>query len=95
MIVFRADAEADINTVWDWYEKRQPGLGCVFRDRLDKVVERIASFPLLYAVACDDIRIAPIKRFPFAVYYRVISDKVIVTAVLHHSRDPRIWQSRF
>lgn len=57
---------------------------------MDEVLARIAAFPGLYAVALRDVRRAKLRRFP----YRVLADRAEVLAVLHGSRDPRVWQGR-
>jgi plasmid stabilization system protein ParE len=40
------------------------------------------------------IRRALLRRFPYAVYFAVDGDVVVVIAVLHASRDPAEWQRR-
>jgi len=35
-----------------------------------------------------------LRRFPYAAYFAVESDVVVVLAVLHVSRDPAEWQRR-
>lgn len=50
--------------------------------------------PESYALVYQDVRRAVIKRFPYAVYYRVISSRVVVTAIFHSRRNPKRWRSR-
>lgn len=50
--------------------------------------------PELYAVAVENTRRGKLHRFPYLVYYRVLSDLIEVMGVLHVSRDPRVWQER-
>lgn len=50
--------------------------------------------PESYAVVYRDIRRAVMQRFPYAVYYRVVSSRVIITAIFHGRRDPKSWQVR-
>ncbi len=40
------------------------------------------------------IRRALVRRFPYAVYFAIEHDVIIVLAVLHVSRDPTEWQRR-
>jgi plasmid stabilization system protein ParE len=35
-----------------------------------------------------------VRRFPYAVYYRVERERIAVVAVHHGKRDPSPWQSR-
>jgi plasmid stabilization system protein ParE len=50
--------------------------------------------PELHAVVYRRMRRALVERFPFAVYYRIDADDVVVLAVTHSRRDPKSWQSR-
>ncbi len=91
---FRPEAEADVLETRDWYERQQYGLGDAFRDSLDQIVVRIETMPQMYAVVFRDVRRGKLRRFPYVIYYRVLSDRIEVIAVLHGSRDPRLWQER-
>jgi hypothetical protein len=33
-------------------------------------------------------------RFPYAIYYRALSDRVHILAFKHHSRRPDYWRHR-
>jgi plasmid stabilization system protein ParE len=48
------------------------------------------SYPVLYR----DVRRAVVKRFPYAIYYRIVSSRVIVTAIFHGRRDTKALQER-
>ena len=61
---------------------------------LDHAVECIASNPLAFPAVHGETRRAVVRRFPYGVYFRVIGDDVVVTAVMHGRRLPRRWQSR-
>ena len=50
--------------------------------------------PELYAVTFRGVRPAKLRRFPYVMYYRMLADRIEVLAVLHGSRNPRVWQSR-
>ncbi|MCY7323749.1 MAG: type II toxin-antitoxin system RelE/ParE family toxin, partial [Phormidesmis sp. CAN_BIN36] len=32
--------------------------------------------------------------FPYTIYYRIVSSRVIITAVFHGRRNPKSWQTR-
>ncbi|MGE0420709.1 MAG: type II toxin-antitoxin system RelE/ParE family toxin [Reyranellaceae bacterium] len=34
----------------------------------------------------EDLRRAPLRRFPYALYYSVEDDEVIIVALMHHRR---------
>jgi plasmid stabilization system protein ParE len=78
----------------DWYERQRAGLGDAFTDAVDDFLVRIGAMPELYGVVLRDVRRGKLRRFPYLVYYRVLSDRIEVIAVLHSGRHPRVWQSR-
>ncbi len=73
---------------------RGRGRGVKFANQVQKVFDRIASNPDLYAFVLADIRKAAVARFPYSVYYRAETARVEVLAVFHASRDPSIWKGR-
>lgn len=47
-----------------------------------------------FARVHHEIRRVRLRRFPYAIYYRILSDEIVVLAVMHGRRQPRRWQSR-
>ncbi|BAY10024.1 type II toxin-antitoxin system RelE/ParE family toxin [Calothrix sp. NIES-2098] len=93
-LVFRPEVREEIDEAYTWYESQQPGLGDEFLDCVDEILNRICQMLESYAVVYRDIRRAVIQRFPYAVYYRFVSSRVIVIAIFHGRRDPKSWQTR-
>lgn len=83
-----------ISDAYDWYESRKSGLGDEFIDCVDELLNRVCMIPESYAIVYRDVRRAVIKRFPYAVYYRIISSRIVVTAIFHSRRDPKSWRLR-
>ena len=93
-MISEPSVDLDVEAAFEWYEKEQAGLGVQFLDELGATYNRIADGPLKYQELRGDIRRALLKRFPYAVYFAVEGDLVVVVAVLHASRDPAEWQRR-
>ena|SRR5258708_37401310 len=93
-VVFRPEAQVDVLQTRDWYEQQTPGLGETFSVALDEAVIRIEAMPQMYAMVFRDIRRGKLRTFPYLIYYRVLPDRIEVIAVLHGSRDPKLWQER-
>jgi plasmid stabilization system protein ParE len=93
-VVLRAEAQADFDDAFDWFERQRPGLGVDFAARVQEVFDRISANPLLHQVVFKDVRRAVVKRFTYSVFYRVEASQVLVLAVFHSKRDPSIWQGR-
>ena len=93
-VVLRPEAKADLLEARDWYEHQQLGLGDAFADSVDEVVARIENMPRMYAMVFLEVRRGKLRGFPYLIYYRVLSDRSEVIAVLHSSRDPKLWHER-
>lgn len=93
-ILLRPEAEQDLSDARDWYERQRVGLGGQFLLQASAALEQIADRPGMDDVVWNDLRSRRLRRFPYLVYYRVLSDGIEVVAVLHGSRDPAAWQDR-
>jgi len=92
-VIVRSEARRDVLDTYRWYQEKA-GLGLRFRDALDATIERIRQNPLGYQVLFRELRRALLRRFPYAVFFRLQDDVIVVVAVLHTRRDPKVWQSR-
>jgi plasmid stabilization system protein ParE len=80
-------AEKDLEEGYRFYELQFPGLGSYFLDSLYSDIDSLAYYGGIHHVVFGYHRQLS-KRFPFAVYYRIIDDMVVVFAVLDCRRDP-------
>lgn len=92
--IVRAAAAADIDQAFLWYESQRPGLGREFLAAADALVSAIAEHPLRYPVVRRNSRRALLRRFPYAMYFRVYDDVIVVIACMHGRRAPRRWHVR-
>jgi toxin ParE1/3/4 len=93
-VVLRRVAQREFHAAADWYDDQRPGLGMEFIDEIQRVLDQIGNNPESCAVAHVETREALSRRFPYAVYYRVEDEQVVVLAIIHTARDPSIWQRR-
>ena len=93
-LVAEPPADLDVEAAFDWYEKEQPGLGLEFLDELRAVYDQIVAGPQRYQELRSGIRRVLLRRFPYAVYFAIERESIVVVAVLHASRDPEEWQRR-
>ena len=93
-LVSEPRVDIDIENAFRWYENEQTGLGLEFLDELRAAYDRIAEGPFKYSQLRSNTRRALLKRFPYAVYFAVEEEIIVVLAVLHTSRDPTEWQRR-
>ena len=93
-VLIRREAKEDLLGALAWYEEKRRGLGGEFRAQLRATLSTIRSNPQLYAEVLAPVRRAPLRRFPYGVYYQLRGGAVEVLAILHQARDPRVWQAR-
>lgn len=85
---------ADIAAAIDWYDRRMPGLGEAFLRNIELTLTRIERFPESYQIQFGDYRSAPVRRFPYGVFYRVLPDAVEVDALFYGRMDPAAIRER-
>ena len=93
-IVVRPAAAADIDEAFLWYEGQSPGLGHEFLGAAQALMDTVAQYPLRYPVVRRNTRRALLRRFPYAIYFRIYDEVVVVVACMHGRRNPRRWQVR-
>ena len=93
-LVFRSEAEWELLDARGWYEEQRPGLGQTFAAAVERTLVGVAQNPLAYPRVHGEIRRALVQRFPYAIYFRPISDELVVLAVMHGRRHPHRWQLR-
>ena len=77
-----------------FYESQAPDLGRDFLDETSRAVGRIGDFPQAWPVMEADIRRCLLKRFPYAIFYRLTADHIRILAVADLRREPGYWQQR-
>lgn len=94
-LVYRRKVGRDLAGGYAFYEGQRIGLGEEFLAAVDLSFASIERFPEIYMRVHREVRRAVVSRFPYAVFYRVESKRIVVFRVLHTARDPKFWpQSR-
>lgn len=93
-LVSTVEADREIESAFRWYENELAGLGGEFLDELRKTYGQIVAGPLKYPVLRLNTRRALLNRFPYAVYFAIDGETIVVLAIFHTSRDPAAWQRR-
>ena len=79
----------ELEEIREHYETCSPGLGSDFVDEFERQILMIAAMPTRWMVASGDIRRSLMKRFPYVILFRIVSDDSIrVTVVKHERRHP-------
>lgn len=86
---FLPEIEEDIIAGYVWYEVKSPGLGEEFLRIFYACAEEIPRNPHLYPKIYNEFRRRLLRRFPYAIYFMVKDDQIIVFGLFHCARDPR------
>jgi toxin ParE1/3/4 len=84
-------AEADLRDAFIWYEERSAGLGHDFLRLVELRLGQIADSPQVFRLRRHSFRLAPIDRFPYAIYFIWDEARNLATVgrVLHFKQDSR------
>ena len=93
-LFIRQAARVELAEAFRWYEERSTGLGHEFLRAARVALAAIQRDPAQFPVAVDDIRKLRLRRFPYVMYYVILTRHVSVIAVAHGRRHPRRWQAR-
>jgi plasmid stabilization system protein ParE len=93
-VEFHPDAAEEASEAAAYYEDIRGGLGTDFQAELNAALARIGDNPLMYAAESGTIRVCPLHRFPYSVFYEDLPDRVWIAAVGHHRRRPGYWARR-
>jgi plasmid stabilization system protein ParE len=86
---FLPEVEDDAISGYSWYEDKAFGLGEEFLRIFYAAVNNLSRNPLLYKKVYGDFRRLLLRRFPYAIYFLVEDNKIIIFGLFHCARDPQ------
>ncbi|MBI2892889.1 MAG: type II toxin-antitoxin system RelE/ParE family toxin [Deltaproteobacteria bacterium] len=93
-IVFHDLAERELSEAAEYYDSARPGLGRAFISAVERASASLEECPLAGREISLDVRWWLIKRFPYALVYRVRETHVRILAVANTKRRPLYWCRR-
>jgi toxin ParE1/3/4 len=93
-VQFHRAARAEIKAAAEHYVGIHPRLGSQFYDALDAVFCEIRAQPARFRMFDPPARRHFGPRFPYAVVYLDLPDRVWIVAVMHFKRRPGYWTER-
>lgn len=73
---------------YGWYEEKAVGLGAEFLRGFYAHTAVLQRTPLIFPKVHQDFHRGLLRQFPYACYYRVEGDFIIVYGAFHCARDP-------
>ena len=93
-LTFRPEARTELLEARRWYEHQRQGLGAEFSQEADRALGTLLQSPEAFQRVHGEIRRLRLRRFPYAIYFPLVREEVVVLAVMHGRRHPRRCRSR-
>ena len=93
-VYFLEPAEKEFLDAIDFYNNESIGLGFEFAKEIQKSINLIIEYPLIWSKFSKNSRKCKCKRFPYNIIYSVVNSSIIIVAIMHTSRKPNYWKSR-
>ncbi|WP_295524579.1 type II toxin-antitoxin system RelE/ParE family toxin [uncultured Pseudacidovorax sp.] len=84
-------AQHDLRMAFEWYETKQTGLGAELLRSVAALVELLSRDPQRFRHGPGAYRSAKLRRFPYAMHYRIEGQHVHVLACVHFRQSPERW----
>jgi len=90
-VVYTDPALRDLEEITAWLKHHYPELGRSVERRLEIVVRHIGRWPesMRRSKGREDVRVAPLGRYPYKIFYRVTAETVEILHIHHTARQPR------
>lgn len=95
-VFFSPLVKEDLKEVYDWYKKINIQLGSSFLQDYHQKIKYLPQNPAALEIRYENQLICFLDRFPYGIHYEFIEQINLVRmfAVLHTSRNPKIWSER-
>lgn len=84
----------DFEAAVEYYLRLSPEAASMFVDEFEAAVAFVSQNPAAAALIDSDVRRWNFRRFPYALLYRLIDERVVILGVMHARRDPKVWKAR-
>ena len=82
-LIFQESAVLDFNVGISYYESINTNLSDKFREEVFDYLDSIKNFEKIFQVRYREIRIAPLKKFPYSIHYFTEKNRIVITAIKH------------
>ena len=93
-IRFLPEADTDLAEARVWYGLQRDGLDVQLMCQINETLKQIGHAPRRFPLIYRHLRRAIVRQFPFAIFYELRRNEIIVFAVFHSKRNPNQLTSR-
>lgn len=87
-------ASQDLVDGYWFYENQAEGIGRYFLDTLYSDIDSLVLHAGIHSIHFEKFHRLLSKRFPFAIYYRVENETILIYSILDCRRDPAWTRER-
>lgn len=91
---FHRLADRELNEAAQYYELESQGLGSSFLEEVDRCLQSIQDDPEAGMILRGSVRRRLLRRFPYALLYKIKPSGIRVLAVMNLKRRPTYWIGR-
>ena len=91
---FHPLAERELTEAVWYYELESRGLGGTFLDEVERGLDQIAVHPEAAPVLSGSVRRRLLRKFPYALLYKIKPNAIRILAVMNLRRRPAYWVGR-
>jgi toxin ParE1/3/4 len=91
---FHRLADRELNAAAQYYDLENPGLGSSFLKEVDRCLDSIENHPEAGVILRGSVRRRRLRRFPYALLYKIKPGKIRILAVMNLRRRPTYWVGR-
>jgi hypothetical protein len=88
---YESQVESDLTAAIDFYNEKQKDLGLRFYKEYLQYIKIIKKNPFIFQERYDEVHIAPLKTFPFLIFYTLDKKDILILAILPSAKDSEKW----
>jgi toxin ParE1/3/4 len=82
-------AVADLVDIAGYIRERNPRAAMAVEKRIRASIEQLEIFPFIgRATDAASIRVFPVVRYPYLVFYEVVGSEIVIHHIRHSRREP-------
>ncbi len=85
---FNRAVQLEMWQIRDWYDARKDGLGDEFFQEFQSMLDLSGGNPERFPLSSLGRRKVTLRRFPYAIYFRVSLDRIRILVLCHEKRHP-------
>jgi toxin ParE1/3/4 len=88
-VLYTTEALADLDGILSYIANHYPAISEAFQNRFHAVIARVASWPESAQEVAErpGVRVVPLIRYPYKVFYRISGETVEILYVHHAARE--------